>query len=106
MTSALRHILGQFRNGLQEIYGSRLAGLVLFGSQARGDGLPDSDIDVMIVLRGSVNPQQEIQRVSPLSSALSLQNDVVISCVYMSEDDYRNELSPLLLNVRREGVAV
>jgi len=98
--------LKEFRQGLERIYGSRLVNVILFGSQARNDGQPDSDIDVMVVLRGAVDPNEEIRRVSPLSSGLSLQHNVVISCVYISENDFHGEASPLLLNVRREGIAV
>jgi len=32
-------------------YGSRLYGVVLFGSRARGDMRPDSDADVVIILK-------------------------------------------------------
>jgi hypothetical protein len=56
VTPALQQMLFEFRKGLERIYGPRLAGLVLFGSQARGDALPDSDIDVMVVLHGPVSP--------------------------------------------------
>jgi predicted nucleotidyltransferase len=48
----LRVILGELRRRLTAIYGDRLAKMVLYGSQARGDAGPDSDIDVMVVLRG------------------------------------------------------
>ena len=106
MMVKLRHILGEFRRGLEALYGSRLAEVVLFGSQARNDASADSDIDVMIVLRGAVDSNKEIPRVSPLASALSLQHDVVISCVYIAEAGFRRDESPLLLNVRREGVLV
>jgi predicted nucleotidyltransferase len=34
------------------ILNNRLEAIYLYGSQARGDARPDSDIDVMIVLRG------------------------------------------------------
>ncbi len=96
MQAALRHILEQFRRGLEKIYGARLAEVVLFGSQARNEAWSDSDIDANL----------EIPRVSPLASGLSLSHDVVISCVYVSEHDFRADESPLLLNVRREGVTV
>src|ERR1035438_1756888 len=100
----LDEILREFRDGLEQIYGSRLVRVVLFGSQARDEAEPDSDIDVMLVLQGAVDPHREIQRLSSFASGLSLKHDVVISCVYLSEDEFRSEQSPLMLNVRREGV--
>jgi uncharacterized protein len=99
-------ILQEFRRGLEQIYGSRLVRIVLFGSQARDEAEPDSDIDVMLVLQGAVDPNREIERLSSFTSGLSLKHDVVISCVYVSEEGFRNEQSPLMLNVRREGVLV
>jgi predicted nucleotidyltransferase len=48
----VRAALDLLKAGLAEIYGDRLAGLVLYGSQARGDAREDSDVDVAVVLRG------------------------------------------------------
>jgi predicted nucleotidyltransferase len=106
MKAALQHILEQFRRGLESIYGSRLAEVVLFGSQAREDAEPGSDIDVLVVLRSAVDPHQEMLRLSEFKSRLCLQYDVVISCVYVSEADFQHDETPLMLNVRREGVLV
>jgi predicted nucleotidyltransferase len=78
----------------------------LFGSQAREEAESGSDIDVMLVLRDAVNPHDEIRRLSAFKAELCLKYDVVISCVYVSEADYREDGSPLMLNVRREGVPV
>jgi predicted nucleotidyltransferase len=102
----LDQILREFRGGLEQIYGSRLVRVVLFGSQARDDAEPDSDIDVMLVLRGPVNPHEEIRRLSVFKGELCLKYDVVVSCVYVSEAEYRQDETPLMLNVRREGVPV
>ena len=54
MTVALQQILAEFRQGLEKIYGPRLVSLVLFGSQARGDARPDSDIDFVVL---AVDPE-------------------------------------------------
>ena len=106
VTEALHQILTEFRQGLEEIYGRRLAGLVLFDSQARGDALPDSDIDVMVVLYGDVNPLAEARRISRFRGDLCLRHDVVITCVYVSAEEAQAADSPLLQNIRAEGVTV
>ena len=106
MTPKVRHVLAELRARLGELYGERLVRLVLFGSQARGDARPDSDIDVMIVLRGEVDVETERRSVLPITSELSLENNVVILCVYVSERRFDQEQSPLLRNARAEGVAV
>jgi hypothetical protein len=58
----------------------------------------------MLVLRGPVNPHHEIRRLSAIKAELCLKYDV--SCVYASEAEYRQDGTPLILNVRREGVPV
>ncbi len=106
MSAKLEEILREFRRGLERIYGARLAGLFLFGSQARGDALPDSDIDVLVLLQGVVNPLKEASRISEFRGDLCLQYNVVITCVYVSADEARVSDSPLLQNIRAEGVPV
>ena len=100
------NILTELRNRFEVLYGERLVRMVLFGSQARGDAEPSSDIDVLVVLKGPVAPGDEIARTSEIKAALSLQYDVVISWTYVSADRYATERSPLLLNVRREGIII
>jgi predicted nucleotidyltransferase len=80
--------------------------MVLYGSQARGDARPDSDIDILVVLKGQVNPGEEIKRTSHIRADLSLQNDEVISCQFMNEEKFTNYQSPLLRNIRKEGILI
>ncbi|HEX6270952.1 MAG TPA: nucleotidyltransferase domain-containing protein [Anaerolineales bacterium] len=107
MPRSIKKILRELKKGLVEIYGDRLTAVYLFGSFARGEGrLPDSDIDVMIVLKGEFDYWQEDRRSSELVAALSLENDVVISTKLASEAQYHESRMPLYINVRREGVPV
>jgi len=99
-------VLRELRRRFEALYGERLVRLVLFGSQARGDAEPGSDVDVLVVLRGAVEPSAEIGRTIGDVAAVSLDNDVVVACVFVSEEEFLRERSPLLLNVRREGVLV
>ena len=106
MNPRLKTILAELRTRFEALYGDRLVKLVLFGSQARGDTDVDSDIDVMVVLKGEVNPFEEIERGSYVTVDVSLEHDVLISSVYVPEERYNRGAGPLLLNVRAEGVSV
>ncbi len=99
----LQQILNELRERLVEHYGDRLVDVVLFGSQARGDALPGSDIDVMVVLKGAVRPGEEIEQTGDFVAALSLKYDVLISVIFRSEDAFYHSETPLLINVRSEG---
>lgn len=99
-------ILAILRARFEALYGERLHKMLLYGSQARGDAEDCSDIDVMVVLEGEVNPFAEIDRTIDITASLSLEYDVVISCVHISRERYEREKSPLLINVRHDGILV
>jgi len=106
MNEKLKAILAVLHGSFEALYGDRLVKMVLYGSQARGDADPGSDIDILVVLKGSVNPGDEIARTGETIADLSLQFDEVISCVFMDEDRFRHRNGPLLRNIRREGIVV
>jgi predicted nucleotidyltransferase len=106
MNLKIHTILTELRHRFEALYGERLVRMVLFGSQAREDAEPGSDIDVLVVLKGPVSPCEEIARTIDDVAGISLQYNEVVSCVFVSEEEFDRECSPLLLNVRREGIAV
>lgn len=107
MPDKIKKILRELKKGLIEIYGDQLKAVYLYGSFARGEGkLPDSDIDVMVVLKGEFNYWKTYERASQWIADLSLENDVAISVKLASETKYASSEMPLYINVRREGVAV
>ncbi|MFT5366128.1 MAG: putative nucleotidyltransferase [Candidatus Latescibacterota bacterium] len=106
METKIQRIIETLRKQLETFYGDRLAHLVLFGSRARGDAEPDSDIDLLVVLHGPVSAGTEIERTSFIVSDLCLENDVVIGCIFMDNDRYEHKNGPLLRNIRKEGILV
>ena len=56
LTSSITPILREIKRELQKLYGDRLVKLILFGSHARGEANPDSDIDLLAVLKSPVSP--------------------------------------------------
>ena len=100
----VKKAIEEFKTEIKKIYGSRLKHILLYGSYARGDATEDSDIDLLIVLEGSVKPGEEIDRIIDALTEVNLKYGVLISVYPVSEKDYREVNSPLLLNVRREGI--
>jgi predicted nucleotidyltransferase len=107
MPDQIKKILRELKAGLRQIYGEQLKSVILYGSYARGDAHPpDSDIDVMIVLKGEFNPWEMEKKSSEFVTDLCLKYDVLISWQFISIQDYTLSGNPLVINVRREGVAV
>lgn len=100
----IKTVVNEYSEGLRKIFGDQLAGVLLYGSFARGEGREDSDIDIVCVLRPPFAYGEAIQRSSMLTSKLSLEYDVVLSRVFVSEEDLRTRNLPFFMNIRREGV--
>ena len=106
MTDLIQTALLDLGQRLAAIYGTRLHRLVLFGSHARGDASCPSDVDVVVALEGTVDPCAEIARTEQAVGDVSLEHDTVIACVFVPRAELETGQSPLLANVRREGVVL
>jgi predicted nucleotidyltransferase len=103
----IEHILKEFKVKISELYGQRLKKVVLYGSYARGNANDEhSDIDLAVVLVGAVDPCEEIDRMADIFTDLNLEHNVLIAVYPVSEDDFEKVESPLLINVRKEGITV
>lgn len=106
MNRQTQTIVKDLRSRFESLYGPRLVNMVLYGSHAQGDAVPGSDIDVLVVLEGPVDPGGEIARTGKITADLSLEHDAVISCVFMDEDRFTTRNGPFLRNVRRKGIVL
>ncbi|MFN2226068.1 MAG: nucleotidyltransferase domain-containing protein [Anaerolineae bacterium] len=98
-----RRIAREFRQRLAEI--TPIRDLVVFGSRARGDAAPDSDMDVFIELEEATPELRE--RISEIAWEVGFERDRVITTIVATRDDLEHGAlgaSPLVLNIEREGV--
>lgn len=99
-------ILSEVKKELKELYKDDLVDIILYGSYARGDYNENSDIDLLVVLKSIETAGKETDKIVDVIYDISLEYNTLISVVPVSYDDYKSINSPLLLNVRQEGVLV
>jgi len=102
----LDEALRQLKRELEELYGDRLKGLYLFGSRARGDAAPDSDVDVAVVLDDYESAFAEIDRMAEIGSRISLEADLVITKIPLREREWDQRDTVFLRNARRDAVTI
>lgn len=103
--NTIKTLMKELRGGLQTIYGDRLKGVYLYGSYARGEADPESDLDVLVVLDRIDSYSAEVDRTGELGATLSLKYSVSISKVYVSESAWLHGDTSFLSNVREEALA-
>ena len=99
-----KEAIEEFKREIKKLYGNRLKHIILYGSSARGSSTEASDIDLLIVLEGEVKPGEELDRMIGIVTEINLRYNVLISVYPISEGGYKKVNSPLLINVRREGI--
>jgi predicted nucleotidyltransferase/DNA-binding transcriptional ArsR family regulator len=97
---------GRMAELLGPIYERRLKGVYLYGSRARGQARPDSDVDVLIVLDRIDRYGDELELTSPTCASLSLELGLIVSRVLISENTWSSATSGQLATVRAEAVPV
>ena len=104
MRPSVRAALDDARRRLEEMYGDRLARVVLYGSQARDEAHRDSNVDVLVILRGPFNLYAEMKRLTGLQLDLFERYRVDIVFQPFEEQVYEDHAHPLMMNVHAEGI--
>jgi predicted nucleotidyltransferase len=76
--------------------------IILFGSAARGEMAPDSDVDVMVVVPEGVNHRQTAGSIYMQFRGLGFPVDVIVATPEQL-DRYRDDIGFIYYDVLREG---
>ena len=106
MTAAEQDVLKKLRALLATQV--RLHQLILFGSRARGDADPESDMDVVVIVEEPVTSAVRRQ-ISHCAWETGFDAGIVVTTVAYSRDEWENgpeRASVFVQNVQREGILV
>lgn len=104
LSEAERETLRRFVTYLNDVAPEQIRSIILYGSKARGDAHPGSDLDILLL----VNDRRKIDRdkIYDFIVDTELENDIDISLnIYNAEDFNRLATwqAPFAANVAREG---
>jgi predicted nucleotidyltransferase len=97
--------LDEFIRIVGERLGSNLVALKLFGSRARGDAAPDSDLDVLVVVAGRRLEAEDL--ILDIAFDVNLAHDVYISPRVIERATLEHpvwRITPFLQAIEREGI--
>ena len=98
-------LLSGMRKTLEGVFAQRLRGVILFGSQARGEDTPDSDIDLLVLLDGPVDLGDDLKAAIKTLYPLVLELGRPIHPLPVDIREYEAQEFPLYRNAKREGIA-
>ena len=105
----LKIILNQMLEIYRLVYGSDIVKVMLYGSYARGDNQPDSDIDIVAIVHGErVDLQEKLNRIWDKSSELELEYETIVSPTVIPFEEYEKYKKdiPYYRNIEEEGVEI
>ena len=88
---------------LEGHYGDRFQGLVLYGSVAREQADPSSDIDLLVLLDQPFDFFQELRRIVDLLYDVQLESERLISAKPAAAERFNRGDIQLYRNAQREG---
>lgn len=100
----MKNLIHKCERVLKGYYRDTYKGLVWYGSSARGQADPHSDIDLLVLLNGPVDYFVELRRIIEFLYPLQLECDRLISAKPVSTDEYELGSIALYRIAKREGM--
>jgi uncharacterized protein len=102
----IQEVLARCKRSLAQNYGAQLRGVVLYGSMARGETTPESDIDLLVLLDSPFDYFQELRHIVNLLYPVQLESEHLISAKPAPLEAYERGQLQLYRNAQREGLRV
>ena len=93
--------------GLLEIFHDNIKMIILYGSVARNEATPESDIDIAIIMETDMEETAKEKFIS-WSADMDIRYNRIFSIIDIREDKMKKwgELLPFYKNVQKEGIVL
>lgn len=102
-----KQMVKELVDGFLEILNEKLVSVILYGSVARGTASGESDIDVALLIKGSLSSDVE-DKLSDFIVDMNLKYDKVFSVIDIDIDNYEKwkAVAPFYKNVKQDGIVL
>ena len=100
-----QEMFNELVQGILSVLQGQAVRIVLYGSMARGDGTPESDIDIAIFVHSRIDREIE-DRLSDIIVDLNLKYNRVFSVIDIDNSIFAKwkNVTPFYQNVEKEGI--
>lgn len=106
LTAAEQQALDAHMEALRKAFGERLERVILYGSKARGDDHPESDVDVLAVLRDEVT-RDDMRAAAYLGADGIMDRGVYVQTLLLSRHEFEHPpgmVAFIVADAEEEGV--
>ena len=99
--------IAEFKKKITHLLGNSLQQLSLFGSKAKGTDQPDSDIDVLVLIKDAAHGM--VENILDAAFEVNLKHGVYISPRIITLSVYYHpvwSITPFLRNLKEQGIAL
>ncbi|GHT44699.1 hypothetical protein AGMMS49965_20830 [Bacteroidia bacterium] len=79
---------------------------ILYGSEARGDARPDSDVDILLIVNQDTITEKERQKIINPLFDVEYETGVLINPVVVLKKQWGKNITPFYKNVMKEGLVL
>lgn len=100
-------IINELIAGLQNIFGDKLYSIILYGSVARGEDMAESDIDIALLMKESLDDDTK-ENFLCWNASMDMKYNKIFSIIDIEKSifDRWGNIYPLYKNIKNEGIVL
>ena len=98
--------LRRIKERLNSVYGNRIKRVMVYGSFAKGEADEESDVDIAVVVADKLSPNKVEKNLDELLFQILMEKSELVTVFVIPESKFDTYKSPLILNIKEEGIPI